>query len=318
MKYIKEYREGDYCKGIYLCRSKQVLTAKTGKTYYSLTLQDKTGTVDAKVFDLNSGIDEFDAMDYIDVTGQVSSFQGNIQWKLSRIRKCDSDEYSIDDYMMTSKYNRNEMYAELMSLMSCVKNVYLRKLIDMYFKDNASFIKMFKNHSAAKSVHHGFIGGLLQHTLSVVRMCNYLWDHYEILDKELLMTAALFHDVGKINELAQFPASDYTDEGQLLGHIFIGAEMLRASIRTIPLFPKKLADELVHCILAHHGELEFGSPKKPAIAEAFALNMADNTDAKLQIFTEVFESAGDKMEWLGFNRMLDSNIRQTYGTRFNK
>ena len=141
------------------------------------------------------------------------------------------------------------MYAELMSLMSCVKNVYLRKLIDMYFKDNASFIKMFKNHSAAKSVHHGFIGGLLQHTLSVVRMCNYLGDHYEILDKELLMTAALFHDVGKINELAQFPASDYTDEGQLLGHIFIGAEMLRASIRTIPLFPKSLQMNLYTAFL---------------------------------------------------------------------
>ncbi len=318
MKYIKEYREGDYCKGIYLCSVKQVLTAKTGKTYYSLTLQDKTGTVDAKVFDLNSGIDEFDAMDYIDVTGQVSNFQGNIQWKLSRIRKCDSDEYNVEDYMMTSKYNREEMYAELMRLMSCVKNTYLRKLIDMYFKEDAAFVQKFKNHSAAKSVHHGFIGGLLQHTLYVVRMCNYLGDNYDVLDKELLMTAALFHDVGKMNELAQFPASDYTDEGQLLGHIFIGAEMLRASIRAIPLFPARLADELIHCILAHHGELEFGSPKKPAIAEALALNMADNTDAKLQIFTEVFDSAGEKMDWLGFNRMIDSNIRQTYGTRYNR
>lgn len=318
MKYIRDYREGDYCRGIYLCRTKQVLTAKTGKTYYSLILQDKTGTIDAKVFDINSGIEEFEAMDYIDVTGQVSSFQGNLQWKLARIRKCSSEEYNIEDYMIASKYNRDEMYAELMNMMSCVKNIYLRKLIDMFFVQDKEFIDKFKNHSAAKSVHHGFIGGLLQHTLGVVSICNYLSDCYKIIDKELLMTAALFHDVGKMSELAEFPASDYTDEGQLLGHIFIGAEMVGQATAKIPGFPVKLSSELKHCILAHHGELEFGSPKKPAILEVFVLNMADNTDAKIQIFTEVFESCDGKMEWLGFNRMLDSNIRQTYGTKHIK
>lgn len=317
MKYIKDYREGEYCRGVYLCRSKQILTAKTGKTYYSLILQDKTGTIDAKVFDINSGIEEFEAMDYIDVTGQVSSFQGNPQWKLARIRKCSTDEYNIEDYMITSKYDRNDMYEELMNIMACVKNVYLRQLIDMFFVKDKEFIEKFKRHSAAKSVHHGFIGGLLQHTLAVVRICNYLGDSYPVIDKELLMTAALFHDVGKMSELAEFPVSDYTDDGQLLGHIFIGAELVGNAVKKIPSFPARLAAELKHCILAHHGELEFGSPKKPAIIEAYVLNMADNTDAKIQIFTEIFEASGEKMEWLGFNRMLDSNIRQTYGTRHN-
>lgn len=315
MRYINEYRDGDMCRGIYLCRSKQVLVARTGKSYYSLTLQDKTGTIDAKVFDINSGIDEFDAMDYIEVTGQVASFQGNLQWKLTRVRLCSEDEYNIDDYMLTSKYDREEMYSELMSVMSTVKNVYLKQLIDMFFVKNEPFITEFKNHSAAKSVHHSFIGGLLQHTLYVVKMCDYLAASYTILDRDLLLTAALFHDVGKMNEIAAFPASDYTDEGQLLGHIFIGAELIGNASKAIPDFPKKLANELKHCILAHHGELEYGSPKKPALAEAFALNMADNTDAKLQIFSEVFDNAGDNMEWLGFNRMLDSNVRQTLGTR---
>lgn len=318
MKYIRDYRDGDFCKGIYLCRSKLMLTAKTGKSYYSLILQDKTGTIDAKVFDINSGIDEFDALDYIDVTGQVSSFQGNLQWKLTRVRRCDADEYNPDDYMMSSPYDREEMYAELMKLMSDVKNAFLRKLIDKYFVEDEKFIKRFKSHSAAKSVHHGFLGGLLQHTLAVVKMCKFMGDNYSVIDKELLMTAALFHDIGKMEELADFPSSDYTDEGQLLGHIFIGAELIRNEVRNIPNFPPKMAAELIHCILAHHGELEFGSPKKPAIVEALALHMADNLDAKMETFTEIFEAAGENMEWLGFNRMLDSNIRQTYGSKYNK
>jgi len=313
MKYINEYHEGDYCQGIYFCKSKQVLTARTGKTYYSLVLQDKTGSVDTKVFDINSGIDDFEAMDYIDVMGQVSSFQGNVQWKLTRVRKCSEDEYNVDDYMMTSKYNRDEMYKELLRIVSCVKNEYLRSLIKKFFVDDKEFIKKFKNHAAAKSVHHSFIGGLLQHTLGVVRTCNYLGDTYSVLDKDLLMTAGLFHDVGKITELAEFPASDYTDDGQLLGHIFIGAELIGNAVKEIPGFPAKLATELRHCILAHHGELEYGSPKKPAIVEAVALNMADNLDAKMQTFEEIFDMAGDNMEWLGFNRIIDSNIRQTYG-----
>lgn len=315
MKYINEYHEGDCCKGIYLCKSKQALTAKTGKTYYSLVLQDKTGTIDTKVFDINSGIDEFDAMDYIDVYGQVTSFQGNAQWKLTRIRKCSEGEYNVDDYMMASKYNRDEMYRELLTIVSCVKNEYLRSLIKKIFVEDKEFIKKFKNHAAAKSVHHGFIGGLLEHTLGVVRICNFLGDTYSLLDKDLLMTAGLFHDIGKLTELAEFPASEYTDDGQLLGHIFIGAELIGNTVKEIPNFPPRLASELRHCILAHHGELEYGSPKKPALVEAFALNLADNIDAKMQTFSEAFDMAGDNMEWLGFNRVLDSNIRQTYGTR---
>ena len=315
MKYINEYHEGDYCKGIFLCKSKQVLTARTGKTYYSLILQDKTGTVDAKIFDINSGIDEFDTADYIDVIGQVSNFQGNVQWKLTRARKASEDEYNIEDYLMASKYDREEMFFELVSLMSCVKNPYLRKLIDMFLNADDKFIGEFKSHAAAKSVHHSFMGGLLEHTLNVVRICNFIGDNYPVIDKELLMTAALFHDIGKMKELSSFPEDEYTDEGQLLGHIYIGAEMIGKAIKAVPDFPATLASELKHCILAHHGELEFGSPKKPAIVEAIALNMADNLDAKMEIMTETFDNAGDNMDWLGFNRMIDSNIRQTYGTK---
>lgn len=148
-------------------------------------------------------------------------------------------------------------------------------------------MKRFKGHSAAKTVHHGFIGGLLEHTVNVVKLCIYYCKSYSILNQDLLITAAMPHDAGKTVELSAFPANDYTDEGQLLGHIMIGAEMIHDRAREIPDFPAKPERELKHCILAHHGELEYGSPKKPALAEAARLNLADNTDAKMETLTEI-------------------------------
>ena len=177
--------------------------------------------------------------------------------------------------------------------------------------ENEAFIKAFKGHSAAKSVHHGFVGGLLEHTLNVTKLCYYYVKQYPFLNKDLLLCAALFHDVGKMKEISRFPENDYTDDGQLLGHIVMGVELVGASIRRIPNFPKKLASELKHCILAHHGELEYGSPKKPALAEALALNFADNTDAKLETFKEALKSNNDNNNWLGYNRLFESNIRKT-------
>ena len=181
----------------------------------------------------------------------------------------------------------------------------------MYFRNNESFAKAFKFHSAAKSVHHGFVGGLLEHTLSVVKLCDYYCTCYPEMNRDLLLTAAAFHDVGKLKELSTFPENDYTDDGQLLGHIYMGTELIRASIRRISDCPKKLASELCHCILAHHGELEYGSPKKPALMEAVALNMADNTDAKLESFREVLKSAKENDGWLGYNRLFESNLRKS-------
>ena len=180
------------------------------------------------------------------------------------------------------------MYEELLSYGRQISNPYLRGVIEYYFEKDEKFILTFKGHSAAKSVHHGFAGGLLEHTLSVVKFCEYMVGQYDILNKDLLYTAAMCHDIGKTIELSPFPENDYTDDGQLLGHIIIGIEMIDDAIREIPEFPKQLASELKHCIVAHHGELEYGSPKKPALAEAMALNLADNADAKMQTLKEIF------------------------------
>ena len=150
----------------------------------------------------------------------------------------------------------------------------------------------------------------MEHTLGVARLCDYYASYYPMLNRDLLITAALFHDIGKLKELSRFPENDYTDDGQLLGHIVMGAEMIGEKARQITGFPSTMLAQLQHCILAHHGEYEFGSPKKPAIIEAAALNFADNTDAKLETFTELLEGT-DKSGWLGFNRLLDSNVRKT-------
>ncbi len=311
MYYLKDYREGQKLVGTYLCKTKQVLKTKAGKTYYSLILQDKTGTADAKIWELNNGIASFEALDYIYCEGMVTSFQGNIQMNISRLRKSEEGEYDPADYIPTTDKDISEMFDQILGFVNSVKNPYLSQLLKAFFVEDKAFVDEFKKHSAAKSVHHGFMGGLLEHTLSVTNLCEYFSKAYPDIHRDLLITAALFHDMGKIDEIAGFPRNDYTDDGQLLGHIFIGARKLSAAISNINGFPKKLENELIHCILAHHGKLEFGSPKVPALMEAMALHLADNADAKLQTMKEIFHHAGDNMDWLGFNRMFESNLRQT-------
>ena len=312
MKFIETLREGERINEIYLCKSKQSALTKSGKPYDNVLLQDKTGTLDAKIWDPGSvGIDEFDALDYIAVTGDVTSFQGNLQLSIKRVRKVGEGEYEPENYLPVSDKDIDEMYQEMMGYIASVKNPYLSRLLHMFF-DDADFAKAFKFHSAAKSVHHGFVGGLLEHTVSVTRNCNYFAQNYPFLNRDLLLTAAMFHDIGKLKELSTFPANDYTDAGQLLGHIMIGAEWIGEKIREIDGFPEVLANELKHCILAHHGELEYGSPKKPALVEALALSFADNLDAKMETVREVLAGVPENnLQWQGFNRLLDTNIRRT-------
>ena len=311
MKYIKDYKEGDRVFDIYLCKHKQSAVTKNGKPYDNVILQDKTGTVDAKIWDPNSaGIEDFDSLDYIEVYGDVTSFQGANQINVKRIRKCREGEYNEADYLPVSKFPIDDMMQELLGLIDSIENTHLKKLLQAFFVEDAEFVKVFRQSSAAKTVHHGFVGGLLQHTLAVTKLCDYFCTQYPILNRDLLLTAAICHDIGKTKELSLFPQNDYTDDGQFLGHIVIGSEMVGEKIKIIDGFPPLLANELKHCILSHHGEYEFGSPKKPAIVEAVALTFADNTDAKMETFAELLENTTET-GWLGYNRLFESNVRGT-------
>ena len=309
MKYIGTLKEGDKVNDIYLCKQRNNAITKNGKEYENVVFQDKTGVIDGKIWDpYSEGIEDCDALTYVHVVGDVLSFNGQLQISVKRIRKASADEYDNADYFPVTTKDIDEMKGELRKYISSVQNPFLSELLNNIFTD--ATIEAFSKHSAAKSVHHAFIGGLLEHTLSVTKLCKYYTTQYPVLNYDLLITAAMLHDIGKLKEIDTFPANDYTDEGQLVGHIVIGAQIVTKMADNIPEFPKKIKNELVHCILAHHGELEYGSPKKPAIIEAVALNFADNTDAKLETMKEALLSANSN-DWLGFNRLFDSNIRKT-------
>ena len=311
MKYIKDLHEGETIRSIYLCKGKRSAETRNGKPYDNLLLQDKTGTLDGKIWDPNSqGIADYDEKDFIEVVGDVITYNNNLQLNIKQLRIASEGDYNPADYMPTSEKSVDMMYEELLTYIRGISNEYLRRAVEYYFVNDEAFIKKFKGHSAANTVHHGFAGGLLEHTLSVVHLCEYFAGAYDIINKDLLIASAVCHDIGKTKELSSFPDNDYTDEGQLIGHIVIGVEMLSDAIRTIPDFPEVLANEWKHCIIAHHGELEFGSPKKPALAEAMALNLADNADAKMQTLKEIFKDKKGT-DWLGYNRLFESNLRRT-------
>ncbi len=314
MKFIETLRDGEQVRGIYLCKQKNSAVTKTGKPYDNIILQDKTGSIDGKIWDPHSsGIMDFDALDYVNISAEVITFNGALQMNVRSLRKAEEGEYNPADYLPSSTKDIEVMYGELLKLVDSVRNPHLNVLLKSFFVQDIDFIKAFQKHSAAKSIHHSFIGGLLEHTLSVAKLCEFFAKAYPVLNHDLLITAALFHDIGKVYELSQFPQNDYTDEGQLLGHIVVGYEIVSKRIDTLPEFPEKMARELKHCILAHHGELEYGSPKKPALAEAFALNLADNADAKMETISEILLGGKPQegTEWYGYQRMLETNIRRT-------
>lgn len=312
MRYIKDLKEGDGVRDIYLCRKKDILKSKTGDDYFALSLGDKTGTVDGKVWTVNSpGIGDFEAGDYINIDGFVKLFNSRPQIIINRLQKANENDIDPADYLPTTTKNIDDMYREIMQYIKSIQNPFLKTLMNSIFIEDKPLAKSISTHTAAKTLHHAFQGGLLEHTLSVTRICEAFSKQYPILNRDLLLSAAMLHDIGKTLELSDLPENDYTDEGQLLGHIYMGAEFVDKRIAAIEGFPKKLRNEVIHCILAHHGELEFGSPKKPALAEAIALSFADNMDAKMEFVTELFNTAASDDGWLGMQKNLESNIRKT-------
>ena len=311
MRYIKELREGENVVEHYICKSKQSLKSRAGKTYLSLKLQDKTGTVDAKVWDMTNDIKAFEENEFIKIDATVVTYQNDIQLNVKRIRRSLEGEYDPADYIPCTEKNMEQMYRKLMGYIKTIESPYIKKLLEEIFYHHPIISKCFKTHSAAKSVHHSYMGGLLEHTLSVTEICDFAAPRYKFVDRDILIASAMLHDVGKVMELSQFPENDYTDEGQLLGHLIIGSELIGQTAAKIEGFPKPLENLLKHCMLSHHGEYEYGSPKLPKTIEAFILHSADNLDAKTKVIEEMIENSSNQGSWAGYQKMLQRNIRKS-------
>lgn len=308
MKYINELREGENIIEHYLCKSRQSMKSRNGKTYLSLKLQDKTGIVDAKVWELNNEIQSFQENDFIKVDAFVTTFNNELQLNVKRIRRSREGEYDPADYIPSTEKNIKEMYQQLMAYIKTIKSPYIKKLLEEIFLRHPIISKEFKYHSAAKAMHHSYRGGLVEHTLSVTQLCEFLAPRYRFVDRDILIASAMLHDVGKVMELSDFPTNDYTDDGQLLGHLIIGAELIGDTAAKIEGFPKRLETLLKHCMISHHGEFEYGSPKLPSTIEAFLLHCADNLDAKTNMIEDMLAADNTPGHWVGYHRMLQRNL----------
>ena len=316
-RYISDLSEGERIVGHFLVQSKQLLTTKAGKPYLSLILQDKTGNISGRVWDNAPELyEQFKNNDVIKIDGSVELYNRELQLVIRRLRSSELDEIELSDFVPHSSYDIDEMFLEICSYVESIENPHLKALLNSFFQDE-DFAKEFKASSAARNIHHVCVGGLLEHTLSTVRLCEYLTTHYETLDADLLIAMAILHDIGKVKELEVSPSINYTEEGNLLGHIIIGIQMIDEKIQGIPGFPPKLRTLVEHMILSHHGQSDWGSPRPPMFLEAEILHRADDLDVKVDIITRAFaEDRDPDSSWTKYQRALERILykKPTYET----
>lgn len=305
--FVADLREAEPVKSFFLAKDIQVRQRRGGEPYLTLVLADRTGEVSAVMWDVveesSRGLAEGDI---VKVQGVLGTYQRERQLTLTRLRRAAPGEIALEDYLPRSAQVPAILLARLRETVDGIREPHLKQLLHGLLED-AGFMAAFSAAPAAKSLHHAVLGGLLEHTVSVVGLCRLLADYYPAVDRDVLLTAAVLHDVGKVRELTWDRVFDYTDAGRLLGHIALGALLVEERIRGIPGFPEDLAQRLLHCILSHHGELEWGSPKRPKTLEALVLHYAEDLDGKVSSFLNFAQSHPDPQHpgWTQFNKTLD-------------
>jgi 3'-5' exoribonuclease len=307
--FIGELKKGQALESTFLVRDKVLTKTKSGNPYLALRLADRTGEIDGRVWDSATDfLPLFEPDDFIRVRAEVDEFQGTLQLRIVKLRKCPEEEIQLDEFLPKTARNTEEMLAELEKIASQLHHPFLRKLLEAFFADE-DFIRKFKLAPAAKAVHHVYLGGLLEHTLSVVQLILLVGPRYPGINQDLLIAGAILHDIGKISELSFERSFDYTDSGRLLGHITLTAEMIDEKIRAIPEFPQDLSLRLKHMILSHHGEYAFGSPKRPKTLEALLLHQLDDLDAKMNGFLAWIEKEKDSpSRWTPYHKLFERFI----------
>ncbi len=289
--------------GCYLVKKKKLSTTRNGNPFLSLTLADKTGELPAKVWNKAEALSAlFREGEVIEIAGQTATYQGQVQLTVSQLRPS-SETPDPGIFVETSPFDTPEMMRSLRTILNQVKDIHLKALMDGFWKDQ-KFMDLFKHAPAAKNFHHSYLGGLLEHTLSVCRLAAQASDHYPSLNKDLLVTGAFLHDMGKTQEFSWDMSINYTDEGRLVGHLVLGVTLVDEKLRSLQDFPKELAVRLRHLILSHHGQYDFGSPKEPKFLEAFALHLLDDLDAKINGLNRFMQRDRQEGAWTDFNRMF--------------
>jgi 3'-5' exoribonuclease len=275
----------------FLVRSKEIRQKKTGEPYLSLLLGDRTGQVDAKMWDnvTDAMLDTFDRDDFVKVKGLVQIFQNRPQITIHNVRRMDDSEIDFVDYFPSSLRDPQEMWVELRTAVAAIGNLHLKALVEGLL-DNEDVARRFRRAPAAKQIHHAFLGGLLEHVLSLCALARPMAAHYPNVDYDLLLTGVVLHDIGKIYELNYDRGFSYSDDGQLLGHMTIALRMVADQLRGQPDFPPHLRTLVEHMILSHHGQLEFGSPKLPQFPEALLLHYLDDLDSKMECMRALIEN----------------------------
>jgi 3'-5' exoribonuclease len=304
--YVNGLEANQQVNGVFLVQLKDVRQKKTGEPYLSLVLADKTGDIDAKMWDnVAEVLDTFAKDDFLIVKGLAQIYQNKIQITIHRLAKADEREIDFADFFPSSKRNADEMFAEVRAIVDGFADPHLKALLNAFF-DDEEIARLYKLAPAAKTIHHAWLGGLIEHVLSMCALAKVTAAHYAGIDVDLLLTGVLLHDIGKIHELMYQRSFGYSDEGQLLGHIIIGLRMLDEKIRQAPQFPRKLRTLVEHMIVSHHGQLDFGSPKTPQFPEALLLSQLDNMDSKMEAMRVLIER-DKQLEgcWTGWSPTLE-------------
>ena len=305
--FIDQLRQGARVDELFLVRSARLSETKAGKPYLILTVMDRSGELSGPIWEDALQLQKLCTPgEIIKLAGLVQSYRDNLQLKIDSVEPVQKSTVDLGDFFPVSPRNRQEMAEELQALFDTIKNPHLKKLLNYFFNKSDWWIK-FQDAPAAKGIHHAYIGGLLEHSLSTARICHFMADHYQGVDRCLLLSGALLHDIGKLEELrAGDGVVEYTVRGRLKGHLVIGSEMVGEAAGRIKDFPKELLEQLQHLILSHHGRKEFGSPTVPMTVEALVLSFVDDLDAKMNLTEQLRRKMNSvELDWTDYQRTLE-------------
>lgn len=303
---VSSLRDKDTVDTLFLVKDKSIATGKNGRPFMGILLGDSSGTIDGRVWDrVEELAQEFSVGDLVKVKGAVQLFQNRLQLIVHRIERQEVEGVNLEDYLPKSHKNVEDMFVELLQIVKGMKNDFIRQLVLDTLEDPEIRPKLMRA-PAAKSIHHAWIGGLLEHILSITQLMDFIGNHYPFLNKDLLIFGAIYHDIGKLWELSYDNGISYTDRGRLIGHIQIGCELVDKKAARILGFSEELRDICKHIILSHHGKLEYGSPKRPKFLEAMVVAMIDDFDSKVSTLKSLIEgerASGEK--WSRYNELFD-------------